>query len=225
MRRPIVLVLATLTWIAPTARAATLTVTNLNDSLAGSLRQALSDAAPGDTIRFAPGLTGTITVTSAALAVFRPVTIEGPGATLLALSGGDTRQVLAVYAGELRLSGLTIRNGNWTSGAGMYNGDSLVVTRCTFSGNHATQAGGAIQSDGVLVVNECTFENNRSDTRSGSAIRCDGPTTVSASTFRANAGSAITATRYLIVDTSTFYGNSGTNGGALSLGAPQQIVR
>ncbi len=40
------------------AAAATLTVTNTNDSGAGSLRQAIADAASGDTIDFAPGVTG-----------------------------------------------------------------------------------------------------------------------------------------------------------------------
>ena len=41
---------------APAAQAATLTVTNPNDSGAGSLRQAVADAAGGDTIEF--GATG-----------------------------------------------------------------------------------------------------------------------------------------------------------------------
>ena len=41
-----------LTGAASAAQAATLTVTNTNDSGAGSLRQAIADAAAGDTIVF-----------------------------------------------------------------------------------------------------------------------------------------------------------------------------
>lgn len=45
--------------------ATTITVTNLNDSGAGSLRQALTDASSGDTIKFNTSLTGTITLLTA----------------------------------------------------------------------------------------------------------------------------------------------------------------
>ena len=39
----------------PSLRGATFTVTSINDSGAGSLRQALIDASDGDTIRFGRG--------------------------------------------------------------------------------------------------------------------------------------------------------------------------
>ena len=65
------------------AQANTFIVTTLNDSGAGSLRQAITDANanPGaDTIMFANGLTGTIALTSALPNLTDDVTLSGPGA-------------------------------------------------------------------------------------------------------------------------------------------------
>src|SRR5262245_48228179 len=65
----------------------TLTVLNLNDSGPGSLRQTIANAASGDTINFQPGLSGTIGLTSGEIAVNKNLTITGPGAGVLAISG------------------------------------------------------------------------------------------------------------------------------------------
>ena len=66
------------------ASAATITVTNNNDSGAGSLRQAIADAASGDTINFADSLNAqTITLTSGELLINKNLTITGPGANQL----------------------------------------------------------------------------------------------------------------------------------------------
>src|SRR5947209_3606122 len=74
----------------------TLTVLNDHDSGPGSLRQAVLDAnaAPGpDTIVFAKSV-HKITLTSGELAVTDGVTVAGPGAEKLAVSGNDTSRVL-----------------------------------------------------------------------------------------------------------------------------------
>jgi hypothetical protein len=79
--------------LAPTAGAASFSVTNLDDSGLGSLRQAIADAnaaAGADTIEFATGLTGTITLTSDPLVIYDDLNIFGPGADLLTVSGGGT---------------------------------------------------------------------------------------------------------------------------------------
>ena len=74
----------------------TLTVLNRADSGDGSLRAAIlaADANPGaDTIDFAPGVRGTITLTSGPLLITDPLAINGPGANLLTVSGNDASRV------------------------------------------------------------------------------------------------------------------------------------
>ena len=65
--------------------AATITVTNTNDSGAGSFRQAIIAASPGDTINFAPSVT-TVTLTSGELVIDKNLTITGPGANRLTVT-------------------------------------------------------------------------------------------------------------------------------------------
>src|SRR4051794_33323571 len=72
----------------------TLTVTNNLDSGAGSLRAEIARANSKDTIVFAPALAGkTITLTSGELDITRSLTIRGPGAGNLSISGGDAWRV------------------------------------------------------------------------------------------------------------------------------------
>ena len=63
--------------VALPVHAATILVTNTNDSGPGSLRQALTIANDGDTIGFA--VTGTINLTSGELVIDKNIIISGPG--------------------------------------------------------------------------------------------------------------------------------------------------
>src|SRR5437899_982603 len=72
---------------AAPARASGPTVSTTADSGGGSLRQAILDAAPGDTITFQPGLTGTIKLGRGHLVIDKALTIAGPGASVLAVDG------------------------------------------------------------------------------------------------------------------------------------------
>src|SRR5437016_5197199 len=91
-------------------RATTITVTNTNDSGAGSLRQALAIANDGDTITFA--VTGTIGLTSGELLVSTSIIISGPGAANLAVNGNAKSRVFYIGAGRtVTISGRTITNG------------------------------------------------------------------------------------------------------------------
>ena len=225
MRRQASVAFVLLILSASTARAATLLVTNLNDVAAGSLRQAVQDAAPGDTIRFAPGLTGTITNLGAPYEVSRPLTIVGPGANVLAMHGNDAHALFLSQNGEFRISGLTLRDAYGSSGSAITSLDTLIVSRCTFRFNGGYEAGAIRASGGVLDVSECTFESNNSYLGYGGAIQTSANSTISASTFYANQGGALEASAKLVLVNCTFVSNYNGYGGALRLlGSPQTVV-
>jgi hypothetical protein len=133
MRRTTIFAIAVLLLAATTmsAHAATITVTNTDDSGPGSLRQALAVAHDGDRITFT--VSGTITLTSGALVVARNVTISGPGANQLVVDGNQALLVFGVFPQRtVSISGLSIRNAQ----VGVYNNQgTLSVSNCVLSGN------------------------------------------------------------------------------------------
>jgi hypothetical protein len=115
----------------------TFMVRNLNDSGADSLRAGIQS---GDaTIAFAPGLHGTITLKSA-LPINGNVTINGPGADRLSVSGNDTCEVFDISASaSVSIAGLTITEGLANSGGGilLQGSAALSISNCTLAGNEA----------------------------------------------------------------------------------------
>ena len=201
------------------------TVTNTNDSGAGSLRQAVIDACPGSTITFAPGLetseaertespdlAGFIDLTSGEIAINKNLIITGPGANLLTVrrstaGGTPDFRVFNIGAGStVTISGLTISNGRLTGatspnpfiaqGAGIFNSGNLTLLDSAISGNN------------IVVLGE------------GGGIHNSGTLTVSGSTFNGNtignvqgSGGGIFNSGTLTVTNSTFSGNSAEIGG------------
>src|SRR5262249_36980401 len=156
-------------------------VTNTNDAGLGSLRQAILDAnttanlaGGSDVIQFAPGLAGQITLTSGELSVTDDLTVQGPGANLLTVSGNSASRVFELSARgthNFAFSGLTIANGSADFGGGMdfgFTSGTLTIQDCVFSGNSASQVGGAIQVFGnnsatTVNISNTTFVNNKAD--------------------------------------------------------------
>ena len=170
----------------------TLTVTNNLDSGAGSLRADIAAAHNGDTIVFAPSLDGqTITLTSGELLIRKNLTIAGPGAGELTVSGNNASRVFEVTKtpNSVTLSGLTISNGvangvgQLSGGGGILNHGTLTVSGGTLSGNSAAQGGG-IFNDGTLTVSNSTLTGNSASY--GGGINNQGTLTVSGSTLSGN---------------------------------------
>ena len=142
--------------VAIPVHAATITVTNTNDSGPGSLRQALADANRGDTITFA--VTGTIELTSAELVIDKPITISGPGSNLLAVSRTSNTPFRIFHvmrpSRTVNIEGLTMSGGyaQFDYGGGILTDHAaLTVTNCSVVGNIAS-AGGGIYSDGATLA-------------------------------------------------------------------------
>lgn len=145
-------------------------VTSLADSGAGSLRQVVTDALPGSTITF--GVNGTITLTSGAIGINKNLTINGPGAGLLTISGNNTDRIFVTGgAGSIvNLSGMRLTAGHGPAG---YDGGAIYVTINTTvnissmqfdnnsaSGNSCCEKGGAIFSEGALTITNTSFLSN-----------------------------------------------------------------
>src|SRR5215468_9560539 len=133
----------------------TFTVTNLTDHDPGSLRAAVmaANANPGvDTIKFAPGLHGTIRL-SDQLTITDDLTIKGPGANQLTVSGNNATRVFDISASNVTIAGLTIANGSDTAdevtnfgGGGILNeaGSTLTLNRDVLKNNTATASNSSI---------------------------------------------------------------------------------
>ncbi len=147
---------------------ATFTVTNLNDSGAGSLRQAILDANdpvtnPGaDTITFADSLTGqTVLLTSGELVITDDLTIDGdlnndglPDLTVQRDESAPDFRIFTIDDGNavpdkaVALDGLTITGGR------------IALDRDFIADNAEDLAGGGILSQESLAVRNSTISSN-----------------------------------------------------------------
>jgi hypothetical protein len=125
--------------------------------------------ANANTITFASGVSGIIVnSTVGGLTITNPVTLNGPGARVLTVSGNNVARVFAVNpAVTANFNGLTIAKGSSAGpGGGIYNDHGTVsVADCTISGNTAF-SGGGIYNRGVtsgsatLSVKRSTISGN-----------------------------------------------------------------
>ena len=200
--------------VALPVHAATITVTNANDSGPGSLRQALAVAHDGDRITFA--VSGTITLTSGALVVAKSVTISGPGADQLSIVGLQLQSVFAVEAATI--SGLTIRNG----AVGIDNFGTSTVRNCVISG---MSVGGIHNGASLTVVNSNVSDNFFGIYNITGEFGVVTATILSTTVSGNSAGGVVAIPNffggraYITITDCTISGNSSTMGGGGILGA------
>ena len=214
-------------------QAATIAVTNTNDSGPGSLRGALAVAHDGDTID-ATDVVGRIVLTSGALQITHSVSITGPGAGNLAIATGSTAcdciassSVFENFASNATISGFTITQSKGgavinqgglklsnssvvrNDGVGISNSATLTITNCTVSGND----GGGISNSATLTITNCTIRGN-----SGGGISNSATLTITNCTISGNSasnGGGISNSAALTVSNCTVSGNSASNGGGI----------
>ena len=163
------------------AGAATFTVTTTTDSGTGSLRDALDQAnrnVGADTITFAAGLSGTIVLSSGAIDIFDAVTINGPGATRLRVSGNNASRIFRIGPTEpgnvfaTTINGLSLTDGNSADegGAVFVDDSDLTIGNCVFRDNVAQRGGGLYAfptASTSLTLRDTRFENNSASADGG----------------------------------------------------------
>src|SRR6266536_2744630 len=229
-------------------------VTTLQDNVNGSLRYCIENAPPNSTIRFTQGLRGTIKLReSLGFLSDEQLTIHGPGADQITISGGNIDAKIQVPLGAtLNISDLSFKNSVTVIDAFLSNQGSLTVTNSTISDNKTnagvTSFGGGIYNKGKLTVTHSTFSNNSASSRGfsfGGGIDnfSTGTLTVTTSTFSNNStsssnsiannseGGGIYNEGKLTVTHSTFSNNSaisskkdGSGGGILSFGKGSSAI-
>ncbi len=151
---------------AQVAAANTWTVTNCNDSGIGSLRNAVASASSGSTINFdlSPS-SATITLTSGQIEITNSVSISGPGANSLAISGDNSSRIFQVdAAATVDISGLSMADGEEVSpyaqgGGGILNSGNLTLSNSVLSGNLDSHGGGGIVNGGTLTILNSTLSD------------------------------------------------------------------
>jgi CSLREA domain-containing protein len=172
-------------------------VTNVSDSGAGSLRDAIvasNVASDLDDIVFDSTFFGTqrtITLTTGQLVLSSPVNVIGPGANVLTVSGNNTSRVFqADGAATATLSGLTISGGRAEVGGGVANGGRLSISHTAIIGNTAAMFGGGIVATGgaTTTITRSTVSGNTANSAigTGGGIEHDGTLTVTDSTISGN---------------------------------------
>jgi CSLREA domain-containing protein len=153
-------------------------ITSANtDTASGAVAGECAAGSGDDNIDFS--VTGTITLTTALSVISSNITINGPGASLLTISGNNNSRVFDVQSGTTAaITNLTIANGRATDGGGgIRNNGTVSLTNCDFYNNlSVTSAGGAIYNNSSMTITNCNIgglgvnQPNRTTGESGGGI-------------------------------------------------------
>jgi len=197
------------------------------DENACSLRAAITAAnadGAASLIVFDLSFPATITLASALPAVSGTLTIDGPGADNLAVSGDHLYRVLEVASGaDLTLTNITIRDGHQelAGGGGIYNNrGTLSIRGSSILDSFVNHGGGGIGNNhGALSVSDSLVANNLAGGGDGGGLFNDGGTvSISRTTFSGNDGfhdGGIANHGFIVVRDSYFTGNDARIAGAI----------
>ena len=175
----------------PMAGAATDTVTTCSGSAStpGSLPFVVDNAGPGDVIDFSVSCPpASPIVLAGTLTIGVDLSVVGPGADTVAVSGNNSSAVLLVAAGvTASISGITIEDGLGRTGGGVDNAGTLTVTDSTVADNSSSDGGGGLWNGGTLTVTDSTVSGNSTYRAGGGGIENDqGAVTITGSTLSAD---------------------------------------
>ncbi|WP_420641886.1 choice-of-anchor Q domain-containing protein [Candidatus Leptofilum sp.] len=204
----------------------TFTVSNTNDSGAGSLRQAILDAnaSAGDDLIEITAV-GTLTLLSPLPTITDTLTIQGSGTDLFIIDGQNLHRVFEIGLTAVTLTDLTIQQGSATDadgrGGGVRSGGTgLTLSNVKVLSSTAQSHGGGVYVTGGLTVLDSLFQNNHSTSGAGGAIFSGGVTTMTDTQFVDNSswlsGGGVYVLGELHMTDGLFQGNQSlSNGGGL----------
>ncbi len=178
----------------------TFTVTNTNDSGAGSLRQAVLDAnasAGADTIAFS-GISGQTITLASQITITDDITIDGDmngdNKADVTISGNNASRIFSVTGTgtDLALQSLTLTNGASVTGSGgavqlSTSTGTLSISDTTISNSSVTGfRGGAVSSSGGAITITNSLLTGNSATGNGGAIYSFGSVALTNSTIDGN---------------------------------------
>ena len=131
-------------------------VSSALDSGPNSLRAAIFDACPGDTITFKNSIDqSSILLTSAVIDVDKEVYVLGNGITNTLIDGGNAVQLFRILDNKTKfgLEGLTLRHANAAlDGGALLNYGHTTIKQSLFSGNTQGTIAKALTNYGMLII-------------------------------------------------------------------------
>ncbi|MDM8568066.1 choice-of-anchor Q domain-containing protein [Thiotrichales bacterium HSG1] len=225
---------------------ASITVTNANDTGAGSLRQAITDLCPGGSIDFDSLYTINIANT---FNINKNLTIDGSGQTIdggnfvsINIANGTTTinnlnitgttvlptainaQTAIEVAGVLNLNDSKVHSNNTNDLGSIYVLGIANITNSTIADNASNNSGAGIYNEGILNINNSTISRNSAGNDGGGVYNEESIVTIINGTISGNSagnnGGGLYNINVMMVRNSTIYANSASvNGGGIYNGA------